>query len=124
MDILPLARQYGERLAILLNRYEWNAARQCLEEGVKRIAWMHDPKKMGESPIADLIMPDMGGEWEYDLIEKLESLGIRNVSQIYNRSWEQLKNLGLEDPEISWVQYHSDMLATRIHGTRRGQFDE
>lgn len=124
MDMLPLAKQFGERLAILLNTYEFNAARKCLEEGIKRVSWMHNPKKIGEVPIADLIMPDMGGEWEYDLIEKLESLDVRYVSQVLGKSWEQLKNLGLEDKEISWVQYHSDFLQTRIFGTRKGQFDD
>lgn len=124
MEILPLAEQGSRQLAILLDRMQFNSARKCLEEYIQKITWMHDRKQMGNAKLCDLILPANGGEWEWELIEKLEELGIRYVSQVFGKSWEQLKNLGLEDPEVSWLQFHTDMLATRVAGTRRGQFNE
>lgn len=124
MDILPLARQYGDRLAILINKYEFQAARNCLEDIIKRMTWLHNPKQHGSAPISDLMLPSGGSDWEHDVVDKLRDLGIDFVSQVYGKSWEQLKNLGLEDAEISWVQHHSDILQTRISGTRRDQWHE
>ena len=101
-----MCREAADQIAICLQKGEFQSAHRRLEIAINQIRYARDGD-VGDVPLSHLIGyldGDSHGNWYWDLLEKLEEYGIEYVSQIQNRGWEDLRDLGLGSDQIAWIK--------------------